>query len=125
MNGLHFIPILTTAILAISGANAADLPGSKDPPEFKRFEGSEIIHYATNSYEQYFLAKSEGSIGVGFENQERVEGATVHVVYKGPPGVSSLEIFRNYEQLLADLGFEESFKLDTGSLGYLSSVDFH
>ncbi len=109
----------------IAAAHAADLPGSQDPPDFKRFEGSEIIHYATNAYEQYFLARGEGSIGVGFEKEERVEGATVHVVYKGPAGAASLEIFRNYEQLLSDLGFEETFKLDSGSLGYLSSVDFH
>src|SRR5262249_2376066 len=106
-------------------AHAADLPGSKDPPDFKRFEGSEIIHYATSSYEQYFLARDEGSIGVGFKQEERVEGATVHVVYKGPVGTSALEIFRNYEQLLSDLGFEETFKLDTGTFGYLSSPDFY
>lgn len=119
-----FIAVSAWCALA-GGAQAADLPGSKDPPDFKRFEGSEIIHYATNAYEQYFLARSEGSIGVGFDKEERIEGATVHVVYKGPVGTSSLEIFRNYEQLLSDLGFEETFKLDTGALGYLSSTDFH
>jgi OmpA-OmpF porin, OOP family len=118
-----FIAASTWCVL-MAAAHAADLPGGKDPPDFKRFEGSEIIHYATNSYEQYFLARDEGSIGVGFKQEERVEGSTVHVVYKGPVGTSSLEIFRNYEQLLSDLGFEETFKLDSGSLGYLSTTDF-
>jgi uroporphyrinogen-III synthase len=44
-------------VLAVDSAGAADLSGSKDPAGFKRFEGLEIIHYATSSYEQYFLAK--------------------------------------------------------------------
>jgi len=113
--------------IAMSPAStyAADIAGSKDPPGFKRFEGSEIIHYATNPYEQYFLARGEGSIGVGFEKEERVEGSTVRVVYTGPVGASSLEIFRNYEQLLQDLGFEETFKIDTGNFYALSAKDFH
>lgn len=110
---------------SLLAAHAADLPGSKDPAGFKRFEGSEIIHYTTNPYEQYFLARGEGSIGVGFEKEERVEGATVHVVYKAPMSTSSLEVFRNYEQMLDELGFEQTFKLDTGTLKPLSATDFH
>jgi outer membrane protein OmpA-like peptidoglycan-associated protein len=124
---MRFQALIVASIFCapISAAHAADVPGSKDPPGFKRFEGSEIIHYATSGYEPYFLARGEGSIGVGFEKEERVEGATIHVVYKGPAGTSALEVFRNYEQLLSDLGFEETFKLDTGSFGYLSSPDFY
>jgi hypothetical protein len=41
---------------------------------------------------------------------------TVRVVYKAPLGTTSLEVFRDHEQMLADLGFEETFKLDTGTL---------
>ena len=29
---------------------AADVPGSKDPPNFKRYEGSQIVHYVSRSY---------------------------------------------------------------------------
>jgi outer membrane protein OmpA-like peptidoglycan-associated protein len=105
--------------------HAADLPGSKDPDAFRRFEGSEIIHYSTSSHDQYFLARGEGAIGVGFEREERVEGSIVRVVYKAPLGTTSLEIFRRYEQMLADLGFKENFKLDTGALYALTAKDFH
>jgi hypothetical protein len=35
------------------------------------------------------------------------------VVYKAPLGTTSLEVFRDYEQMLADLGFEETFKLES------------
>jgi outer membrane protein OmpA-like peptidoglycan-associated protein len=126
MSPLH--PLLVASgilLLLLRAADAADLPGSKDPDGFRRFEGSEIIHYATSPHEQYFLARGEGSIGVGFEKGARIEGSTVRVVYKAPLGTSSLEVFRYYEQMLADLGFKETFKLDTGTLYALSAKDFH
>jgi OOP family OmpA-OmpF porin len=111
-------------LLLLAAADAADLPGSKDPDGFRRFEGSEIIHYATSPDDQYFLARGEGAVGVGFAKQERVEGSTVRVVYKALLGNSSLEIFRYYQHMLADLGFAETFKLDTGKLDELSAKDF-
>lgn len=117
----YFVGLL---LLSTTAAAASDLPNSKDPTGFKRFEGSEIIHYATNPYEQYFQARGEGSIGVGFEKEERVEGSTVHIVYKAPAGTSSLEVFRNYEQMLQDMDFDETFKLDKGTLYSLSAKDF-
>jgi OmpA-OmpF porin, OOP family len=110
--------------MAAATADAADLPGSKDPDGFRRFEGSEIIHYATSPHDQYFLARGEGAVGAGFEKQERAEGSTVRVVYKAPLGTTSAEIFRSYRQMLADLGFEETFKLDRGALYALSAKDF-
>jgi OmpA-OmpF porin, OOP family len=124
MSPRHPLLVASGILLLLTAADAADLPGSKDPDGFRRFEGSEIIHYATSPDDQYFLARSEGSIGVGFEKAERVEGSTVRVVYKAPLGNSSLEVFRDYQQMLADLGFEETFKLDTGSLHALSAKDF-
>jgi OOP family OmpA-OmpF porin len=124
LNPLHPLLVASGILLLLTAADAADLPGSKDPDGFRRFQGSEIIHYATSPDDQYFLARSEGSVGVGFEKAERVEGSTVRVVYKASLGSSSLEVFRDYEQMLADLGFEETFKLDTGRLYALSAKDF-
>jgi OOP family OmpA-OmpF porin len=105
-------------------AGAADLPGAKDPDGFRRFDGAEIIHYATNAHEQYFLARGEGAVGAGFEKQERVEGSIVRIVYKAPLGTTSAEIFRSYRQMLTDLGFAETFRLDRGALYALSAKDF-
>jgi OmpA-OmpF porin, OOP family len=116
--------IALSMCLAAGAAPAADLPGSKDPAGLKRFEGSEIIHYATNPYDQYFVARGEGSIGVGFEKEERAEGSIVRVVYKAPHGTSSLEVFRNYEQMLDELEFDQVFKIDTGALNALTAKDF-
>jgi hypothetical protein len=113
-----------TFLRAVATAQAADLPAGKDPAGFWRFDGAEIIHYVTNPYEQYFQARGRGSIGVWFEKEERAEGSTVRVVYKVPILASSLEVFRNYEQMLDELEFEPTFKLDTGSLNALSAKDF-
>jgi OOP family OmpA-OmpF porin len=124
MSPLHTLLVASGILLRLTAADAADLPGSKDPEGFRRFEGSEIIHYATSPADQYFLARGEGAIGVGFTKEERVEGSIVRVVYKAPLGATSLEIFHDYEQMLADLGFKETFKLDTGTLYALSAKDF-
>jgi OOP family OmpA-OmpF porin len=124
MSPLHPLWVGGSLFVAATIAHAADLPGSKDPDGLRRFEGSEIIHYAASPHDQYFLARGEGAIGVGFAKQERVEGSTIRVVYKAPLGTASAEIFRTYRQMLADLGFEETFKLDSGALYALSAKDF-
>ena len=116
--------LVASGFLLLTAADAADLAGSKDPVGLRRFEGSDIIHYATSPNDQYFLARGQGAPGAGFEKAERIEGATVRVVYKAPLGTSSLEVFRAYQQMLASLGFEETFKLDTGTLYALSAKDF-
>lgn len=117
--------LVACGIVALSApAGAADLPGSKDPVGFKRFEGAEIIHYATSPDQPYFLARGEGGAGVGFAKEQRLEGAAVRVVYKAPLGASSLDIFHTYEQMLAGLGFTETFKLDPDTLHALSLKDF-
>jgi OOP family OmpA-OmpF porin len=124
MRPVHQLLVASGTLLLLTAADAADLPGSKDPDGFKRIEGSQIIHYAISPHDQYFLARGEGSKGAGFEKVERVEGSTIRVVYKAPVGMASLEVFRDYQQMLADLGFEETFKLDTGKLYALSAKDF-
>jgi len=116
--------VASSLLLAATMAGAADLPGSRDPDGFRRFEGSEIIHYATSPREQYVLARGEGAVGAGFEKQERVEGSIVRIVYKAPLAATAAEIFRSYRQTLTDLGFAETFKLDSGALYALAAKDF-
>ena len=117
--------LVACGILALSApGSAADLPGSKDPVGLKRFDGAEIIHYATSPGQPYFLARGEGGAGVGFAKEERLEGAAVRVVYKAPLGASSLDVFHTYQQMLMGLGFRETFKLDPDTLHALSLKDF-
>jgi OOP family OmpA-OmpF porin len=124
MNAWRPLSVTAGIVLLLTAADAADLPGSKDPEGLRRFEGAEIIHYATSARAPYFLARSAGTPGAGFEKAERVEGAIVRVVYKAPLGFTSAEIFRDYAQRLAGLGFEETFRLDAGTPSALSAKDF-
>jgi len=122
MSPLHPLLMAAGMLLLLTAADAADLPGSKDPEGLKRIEGSEIIHYVTSPDHQYFLARGAGAVGAGFEKQERVEGAAVRVVYKALLGTSSLDVLRFYQQMLAGLGFEETFRLDPGKLNALAGA---
>jgi flagellar motor protein MotB len=124
MNPLRPLLIAAGLLLPHAPAGAADLPGSKDPEGLRRIEGAEIIHYATRPDETYFLARGEGAAGAGFAKEERVEGASVRVVYKALLGSDPQEIVRAYEQMLAGLGFEETFKLDPAKLNTLTGKDF-
>lgn len=109
----------TSFLIAFAGivggglAEAADVPGSKDPPGFKRYDGSQIIHYLTRSYDQYTMARTEGG---SFDQSERVEGALTRILYLVPEGHTSLEIFRNYEHMLADAGFSQTFEVASGTV---------
>jgi outer membrane protein OmpA-like peptidoglycan-associated protein len=111
-------------LLRPAAAGAADLPGAKDPTGLRRYEGAEIIHYAMSPHDQYFMARGEGAVGAGFEKEERVEGSIARVVYKVPLGTTSLDIFKFYQKMLADLGFQQTFKLDSGELYARSAKDF-
>jgi OmpA-OmpF porin, OOP family len=106
---------LLTAGLFLVGlsppGNAADLPGSKDPPGFKRYEGSSIVHTTTNSYIDYKLDRDGG-----WQKTDHVEGAFTRTVYLVPPGPSALEVFRNYEQMLADTGYSQTFELKSDGI---------
>ena len=92
-------------------AQAADFPGSKDPPGFKRYEGSQIVHYVTSSYAEYKLDRDGG-----WGKTETVEGAVTRVVYLVPPGPSPLEVFRNYEQMLSDAGYTQTYELKSDAI---------
>ena len=85
-------------LCSIHAALATDLPGSKDPPGMKRFEGAEIIHYATSPYDQYFTARGEGSIGVGFEKEGQGRGSGRSGCVQGTAG----KLSRGLPKLPAD-----------------------
>lgn len=96
-------------------AIAADIPGAKDPPGFKRFQGSEIVYHDTRSYDEYILARGPGAPGEGFAKSEKIEGGLTRLVYRVPAGHTSLELLRNYEQMVTAAGFTQDFELKTMS----------
>jgi OOP family OmpA-OmpF porin len=99
--------VATTMALGPAGVWAADLPGSKDPPFLKRFEGSEIIVYQTNNFAEYAMATATSR---GWEAPAKTEGAVTRIMYRVPEGHTGLELLRNYEHALAEAGFALTYE---------------
>lgn len=108
--------LAASLMLAGIAAQAADVPGSKDPPFLKRYEGSEIVHYVTRPFDRYLLA-GPNTVANAPPNSWKfveIEGAITRVFYREPPGHSVLELMRNYEQALKGAGFTQVFELSHG-----------
>ena len=99
--------LASAAAASLDPASAADLPGSKDPPFLKRYEGSEIIAYQTKSFEEYAMATATSR---GWEAPAKAEGAVTRIVYRVPEGHTGLELLRNYEHALAEAGFDLTYE---------------
>jgi OOP family OmpA-OmpF porin len=95
--GWFAIVVLTASITSLL---AKDIPGSKDHPLLKRFEGSEIVRYKAAPY-----------VTLDFYNKDKSkvspEGQMVRILFRVPAGKSSsLEVFRNYENELKEKGWD-------------------
>jgi outer membrane protein OmpA-like peptidoglycan-associated protein len=124
-------------------AQLRDVPGSKDHPMIKRFEGSVIIGYEFKKFNDLVLllgpVKGKYSPFAKFEYEmerdksplaptktQTVEGQSTRLLYVAPPERSTLEVLRNYERELQKNGFEVLFKCSReqcteqdGALGWL------
>ncbi len=110
-----FAKTISAACLGIllacaTAAQAADLPGSKDPSFLKRYEGSEIISYESRPFDSYRIAGSDPKNPASYVFTP-IEGQVTRVVYHGPPGHTVLEFLRNYEQALKEAGLTQTFEL--------------
>lgn len=96
-----------------------DIKGAKDSPIISRFRGAVIIGYQKQDYAA--LIKPLGPYDEGqsskFAKSQIVEGSVTSIAYAAPEGKSALEVYRNYEQTLADAGFKSSFKCEAESCG--------
>ena len=101
MKILKYVSSLFIAVcLTSAAAIAKDIPGSKDHPLLKRFEGSEIVRYKTANYDSLdFYGKNKTKV--------TQEGQMVRVLFRVLAGkASSLEVFRNYENEMKANGWE-------------------
>jgi OOP family OmpA-OmpF porin len=112
--------IAAALVYSVGLAHAADVPGAKDPPGFKRYEGSQIIHHAESRYGAYLLDRDSG----GWSKTETAEGEIARVVYLVPEGPTALEVLRNYEQMLSDAGFQQTFELKADAVTVITSYFF-
>ena len=109
---------------AVAGrAQGQDSPGSKDHPLVTRYAGSFIDGYQVRGFDEYTLplgpaVKDAASQRVP-SKKEILEGKITRILYRGPEGRSTLEIFRNYQAALESAGFETLFTCADKECGFL------
>lgn len=107
-------------IFAAASLFAADVPGSKDPPGMKRYEGSEIIGYHAPKFDEYVLP-----LGITttfgppkYEKSQPVEGQLSRYTYVAPAGRTPAELLRNYRAEFDRLGIELLYEKRAGERGW-------
>jgi OmpA-OmpF porin, OOP family len=93
----------------VASSAAQDTSGREDHPLVSRYAGSTLVAYDEKSYDAFTLVLGPERIEGGkrrAERVERVEGKVTRIVYVGPPGRSSLEVFRNYRDAFEKAGFD-------------------
>lgn len=112
------------ATLACAASAWADLEGSADHPLLKRYEGSTIVGYSTKAFDEYVLPLGPAT-GINslarLTKSERLEGRVTRITYLAPAGRSTLEVLRNYESELRQIGFRTLFRGADAELGNASS----
>lgn len=103
-----------SAALFLTGMSAltmaADVPGSADHPDFGRYEGSEIRDYSVEDYGKTVFATGPVQTGDDAATTAlEVEGRITRILYQVPNGVSTLEVFRNFENQAAGRNYEIVF----------------
>jgi len=107
---------------AMAPALTADIKGAKDYPGIKRFEGASIVSYSTQKFTHYTLAlgPATGVDAAGkatFASSKQASGALTRLSYTAPAGVSSADVFENYQNELAAKGYQVLFKADGAAIG--------
>lgn len=86
-----------------------------------RYEGSEIMIYKADAFNEYPLFINKISAHNGIEGQPDsvmwLEGSLTKLLYINPAERSTLEIFRNYESALKKAGFEVLFSCKNKACG--------
>ena len=112
---------LTCALLAFAAVMpAADVPGSKDPPGMKRYEGSEIIGYREPKFDEYLLplGAPTSQSPPKYVKSLAIEGQVSRYAYVAPAGRTATELLRNYKLEFARLGLETLYEKGTGDRGW-------
>lgn len=99
---------------------AADLPGSKDPPGMKRYEGSEIIGYREPKFEEYVVPLGAPTVmnPPQYSKSLRVEGQISRYTYIAPAGRTATELLRNYKLEFQRLGLDTIYEKKAGERGW-------
>ncbi|MEI8342009.1 MAG: OmpA family protein [Verrucomicrobiota bacterium] len=94
---------------------AADVKGSKDHPQLKRLDGSEILRYTTKKFDTLQIPLERIVFDYNLQKftdwkRLNVEGARTTLFYREPKDATTLECIRAYEEDLKGKGFEILFE---------------
>ena len=107
--------------LAPCTAAAADIDGSQDHALISRYQGSEIIRYEVHAFDEFALftaaAETSGGRAKNAASTQLLEGTITHITYRASGERTSLEVFRNTQQALAEAGFETLFACKNEACG--------
>jgi len=110
---ISFVVLFFAAAVFATAAQAAgpkDVKGSSDHPLLTRFPDSVIVGYRQVEYDEYVLPLGRSTSAKGtFARSEKVAGKITSFEYLSDTGRSVIEIFQNYQQALANAGFEVLF----------------
>ena len=90
-----------------------DLPGAKDHPWTGRYGGSVILLQTFAAFDAFTFPAGKAVARSGKRSFERVvtaEGQLTRTIYATPPGRSSLEVFRNFQNQFQSQGFAADFQ---------------
>lgn len=101
-------------------ALAADLPGSKDPPGMKRYEGSEIIGYREPRFDEFLLPMGPptSQSPPAYTKSQKIEGLVSRYTYVAPAGRTPTELLRNYKLEFQRLGLVTLYEKGTSDRGW-------
>lgn len=114
-------PLVSIALaLAAASAHAQiakyakDAPGTKEPPEIKRVEGSIVLHFTQKKFDEFVIPTGRVVFEYGPQKfndwpRIRVEGSRTTLFFRQPKDATTLEVQRSYEDDLAGKGFEKIF----------------
>lgn len=120
----HLLKLMTAALFAFaSTVTASDMPqhdqaGAHDNAIVSRFAGSVIIGYKTSDFDALTIPLAAfGS--TGFAKTDSAQGHVTRITYAAPAGKSLHEVASNFEQALANAGFNKRFSCNgtPGSAG--------
>ncbi len=98
-------------------APVADLPGAQDHPLISRFAGSWLAGQFKADWEASPLpaaAELDPKNSDRFKTLLPLEGAVTRTIYIAPVGKSVTEVWRNYQQALAQAGFKALYACEQG-----------
>lgn len=114
MRSLRYAIAVIAIAVASQPAGAAEK--GADHPLVGRFQGAEITNYERRNFDAYPLIVSRvenyGGIGKNADSTRSIEGRVTHITYRSAKEHSTLEVFRAYQDALADGGFEVLFKCE-------------